>query len=129
MENITLGATAEVIIFLSTMIGSITVICKLIMTKFEKGVKTIITDELKPIVSSVDKIIEEQKDIKANVDTAILDSIKNYLSKCFNDLRQGQVLSEANRQRVYEQMEEYISRGGNSYIHKEFEDLKKEGLL
>ena len=50
-------------------------------------------------------------------------------SKCFNDIRQGQQLSEANIQRIYEQMEHYEKLGGNSYIHKEFEDLKRGGLL
>ena len=67
--------------------------------------------------------------LKDNQQEIDLNSTKNYLSKCFNDLKQGQELSESCKQRIYEQMEHYESLGGNSYIHQEFENLKKEGKL
>ena len=118
MENITLGDISKIIAFLVAFIGGIGIL----LNYTKKALKSLFKEELEPIkeeVSKNNKLIQE-------VD---MNSTKNYLSKCFNDLRKGQDISEANMQRIYEQMEHYSKMGGNSYIHKEFEDLKKEGLL
>ncbi len=117
MENITIGQIKEFVLFLGSFIAGISVL----LFYLKKGLKSLLKEELKPIKDSLYKVDEN--------------STKNYLSKCFNDLRQGQILSEANKKRIYEQMDHYTKpkeEGGlgcNSYIHKEFEDLKKEGLL
>lgn len=118
MENITLGQISSIITFLVAFIGGIGILFNYI----KKWLKNLFKEELEPIKEQVATNNELIKEVDMN-------STKNYLSKCFNDLRQGQVLSEANMQRIYEQMEHYTKMGGNSYIHKEFEDLKKEGLL
>lgn len=118
MENITIGQISVVISFLVAFISGIGIL----LNYTKKALKSLFKEELEPIkeeVSKNNKLIQE-------VD---MNSTKNYLSKCFNDLRKGQDISEANMQRIYEQMEHYEKLGGNSYIHKEFEDLKKEGLL
>ena len=118
MENITLKEISVLISFLVAFIGGIGIL----FNYTKKALKSLFKEELEPIkeeVSKNNKLIQE-------VD---MNSTKNYLSKCFNDLRKGQEISEANKQRIYEQMEHYSKLGGNSYIHKEFEDLKKEGLL
>lgn len=118
MENITLGEIASVVSFLVAFIGGASVL----FIYMKKGLKTLFKEELEPIKEQVDKNNKLIQEVDMN-------STKNYLSKCFNDLRKGQEISEANMQRIYEQMEHYSQMGGNSYIHKEFEDLKKEGLL
>lgn len=118
MENVTLGQILAVILFLGSFIGGVIVLLKYIKI----GLKKLFKEELEPIKNAV----QENNKLIAEVD---INSTKNYLSKCFNDIRQGQQLSEANIQRIYEQMEHYEKLGGNSYIHKEFEDLQNKGLL
>lgn len=118
MENITLGEIGKIITFLGTFIGGIGILLMYI----KKALKSLFKEELEPIKEQIVKNNELITEVDIN-------STKNYLSKCFNDLRKGQEISEANMQRIYEQMEHYEKLGGNSYIHKEFEDLKKEGLL
>lgn len=117
MENITLGQIAGGVLFLTGFIGGVILLLRYIKI----GLKKLFKEELDPIKNGLYNVDEN--------------STKNYLSKCFNDLRQGQQLSEANKKRIYEQMDHYTKPkedgglGCNSYIHKEFEDLKKEGLL
>lgn len=118
MENITLGEIGEIIAFLVAFIGGIGILLMYI----KKALKSLFKEELEPIKEQIAKNNELISDVDLN-------STKNYLSKCFNDLRKGQEISEANVTRIYEQMEHYEKLGGNSYIHKEFDDLKKEGLL
>lgn len=118
MENITLGQILGFITFLVAFVGAISTL----FIYAKKGLKSLLKDELRPIENAVQK----NNELIVAVD---INSTKNYLSKCFNDIRQGQQLSETNIQRIYEQIEHYEKMGGNSYIHKEFEDLKKEGLL
>lgn len=118
MENITLVEIFKIITFLGGFIGA----CILLLSYSKKALKSLFKEELEPI----EKQVARNNELIQEVD---INATKNYLSKCFNDLRKGQQLSEANMQRIYEQMEHYSKLGGNSYIHKEFEDLKKEGLL
>lgn len=122
MENITLGQIAAVVLFLSGFIGGIIVLYNYISKWLENRLKPILNKELEPIKEQVAKNNELIQDVDMN-------ATQNYLTKCFNDLRTRQKISETNVQRIYEQMEHYEKIGGNSYIHKEFEDLKKEGLL
>lgn len=118
MENITIGEISIVISFLVALIGGIGIL----LNYLKKALKSLFKEELDPIKEQIVKN-------NALITEVDINSTKNYLSKCFNDLRKGQEISEANMQRIYEQMEHYEQMGGNSYIHKEFEDLKKEGLL
>lgn len=118
MENITIGEISIVISFLVALIGGISIL----FNYLKKALKSLFKEELEPIKEQVSKNNQLIQEVDMN-------ATKNYLSKCFNDIRKGQQLSEANIQRIYEQMEHYSQLGGNSYIHKEFDDLKKEGLL
>lgn len=118
MENITLGQISVLISFLVAFIGGIGIL----LNYTKKALKSLFKEELEPIKEQVAKNNEL-------ISTVDLNSTQNYLTKCFNDLRTRQQISETNIQRIYEQMEHYEKLGGNSYIHKEFEDLKKEGLL
>lgn len=118
MENITIGEISIVISFLVALIGGIGIL----LNYLKKALKNLFKEELEPIKEQVSKNNQLIQEVDMN-------ATKNYLSKCFNDIRKGQQLSEANIQRIYEQMEHYSKMGGNSYIHKEFDDLKKGGLL
>lgn len=118
MENITIGEIGVAITFLVAFIGGIGILLNYI----KKALKNLFKEQLEPIKEQVAKNNEL-------ISTVDLNSTQNYLTKCFNDLRTRQQISETNIQRIYEQMEHYEKLGGNSYIHKEFEDLKKEGLL
>lgn len=111
----------EVILIISsiaTLITSGSVILKFARNSFTK----VIHEELVPIKDDLSELKTNQREIDMN-------ATKNYLSKCFNDLKQGQELSESCKQRIYEEMEHYEELGGNSYIHQEFENLKSQGKL
>ena len=111
----------EVIIVVSSLATLITsggVILKFAKNSFTK----VIHEELVPIKDDLSELKTNQREIDMN-------ATKNYLSKCFNDLKQGQELSESCKQRIYEEMEHYEGLGGNSYIHQEFENLKNQGKL
>ena len=118
MENITLGEISKIIAFLVAFIGGIGVLLMYI----KKALKSLFKEELEPIKEQVAKNNEL-------ISTVDLNSTQNYLTKCFNDLRTRQQISETNIQRIYEQMEHYEKLGGNSYIAHKGEKLQKEGKL
>jgi len=130
MDNITIG---DIRGFLTIVVGLITS-TGIIVTTLKKLLKTTLKEELKPIEDELNRSVSELKDelveIKTDVKEVDRQATKNYLSKCLNDIRQGQTLSETNMQRFYENFDRYTNvLGGNSYLHKEFEDLRKEGKL
>ena len=54
----------------------------------------------------------------------------NYIVSVLDDIDKGNKLEGVARKRFYEQYEHYTKDlNGNTYIHDEFERLKKEGKL
>lgn len=118
MENITLGQISTFIGFLVVLIGSI-----LSLLKYAKsGLKSALKDEFEPIKKELGNL-----DKKITLNT--LNQDKNFLTKCFDDLERGVVLSDTTKERIFECMKDYKGNGGNSYIQHRFDSLKKEGKI
>ena len=89
------------------------------------------------IANSIGKVTQKQIepleakiDILANkIDEVDLNSVKDFLVGKFAEIERGEELDGVTRQRVYEEMERYTTKGGNSYIKARFDELKKQGRL
>lgn len=58
-----------------------------------------------------------------------LENDKTILVRFLSDIKTGEPLTEIEIERLHETYTRYIQNGGNSYIHDEWEKLKKEGKL
>lgn len=107
-KNITIGDIGVFIAYIVALATS----CKYIIDCITKGIKR----ALKPLedrIASVDK-----------------NATMNFLVRCFNDLEKGETLNESTKMRLYEQYGYYTNTLKlNTYIHDNFERLKKEGKL
>jgi hypothetical protein len=70
----------------------------------------------------------KKEDLEKEINKVQLDNCKNYLVQQISasDRRE---LSQAEKERYWENYDNYIKLGGNSYIHSETERLKKEGKI
>lgn len=74
-----------------------------------------IKEQLKPVTDAIDKVDKE--------------TTKNFLVRCIADLERGDVISETEKERFYEQYEHYLSQGGNTYIKSKVDKLIAEGRI
>lgn len=107
MENITLGQISIWLAFAVALYGS---------------VKFIVNE----VTGAVNKGLEP---INAKIDEVDLNATKNFLVSQIRDIVKGEELDDISRERFFEQYEHYTKLGGNSYILREVEKLKKEGKL
>ncbi len=70
----------------------------------------------------------KKKDLIELINEVQMDNCKNYLVQQISAADRRE-LSQAEKERYYENYDKYIKLGGNSYIHSETERLKKEGKL
>lgn len=74
-----------------------------------------IKEQLKPVTDAIDKVDKE--------------TTKNFLVRCIADVERGDVISETEKERFYEQYEHYLAQGGNTYIKTKVDKLIAEGKL
>ncbi len=74
-----------------------------------------IKEQIKPVTDAIDKVDKE--------------TTKNFLVRCIADLERGDVISETEKERFYEQYEHYLSQGGNTYIKSKVDKLIAEGRI
>ena len=74
------------------------------------------------------KRLAKKEDLEKEINKVQLDNCKNYLVQQISasDRRE---LSQAEKERYWENYDNYIKLGGNSYIHSETERLKKENKI
>lgn len=70
----------------------------------------------------------KKSDLIEQINEVQLDNCKNYLVQQISSADRRE-LSQAEKERYWENYDKYIKLGGNSYIHSETERLKKEGKL
>lgn len=70
----------------------------------------------------------KKEDLEKEINKVQLDNCKNYLVQLISASERRE-LSLAEKERFYENYDNYIKLGGNSYIHSETERLKKEGKI
>ena len=85
------------------------------------------------IISSIVTIVTnktnaKKEDLQKAIDKVQLDNCKNYLVQQIGATERRE-LTNAEKERYWENYDIYIKLGGNSYIHSETERLKKEGKI
>lgn len=82
---------------------------------------------------SIINLVTNKKNVKKSdlieqINKVQLDNCKNYIVQQISAADRRE-LSAAEKERYWENYDNYISLGGNSYIHSETERLKKEGKI
>ena len=83
------------------------------------------------IIKAISKVIEKGfEPINNKIDSVDKNATMNYIVARLDDIDKGTKLDGVARMRFYEEYEHYTKDlKGNTYIHDEFERLKKEGKL
>ena len=89
------------------------------------GISTLIVGIINLIANK--KNVKKEDLFKA-IDKVELNNCKNYLVQQISATDRRE-LSQAEKERYWENFDTYSDLGGNSYIHSETERLKKEGKL
>ena len=118
MENITLGQILTVITFFVTIIGGITTI----VTLSRRFIKKI----LNPLNERINEFQNAASESRNNIE---LELIKVILANFTNDVEQGTLKSQIQKQNAYELYDRYLALGGNSYIQEKWKKLQKDGKI
>lgn len=73
-------------------------------------------------------VMEKLEEVNHKVDTVDLSACKNYLTHAMSDAW-TEDLPSVEKERIHEVYEHYAEKGGNSYIHTEYERLKEAGKI
>ena len=117
MEQLTLGQISVAIAFIVAFIGGV----KYIITDMKK----IMTKALEPTNNKIDSL---EKKLTNEIRKSDMNATKNYLVSCIHDIKTNN-FDETSKQRFWEQYEHYVNLGGNTYIQKEVDRLRKEGMI
>lgn len=118
MEAVTLGQIGLAVTFLVGLGGGIAVLVK----SLKKTLKSALKDDFESLNKKIDQM-------QKRVEEVDLASCKNYLVRFLSDVDQGREIDEIEMERFWEQFQHYETIGGNSYIHRKVEQLKKQGKL
>lgn len=118
MESITIG----------WVVGGLAVLVGLIksISYLQKSTKAWITTMLSSQFEKLNKKLEE---LQEKIDDVDMSSCKNFLVARIAYVEKGNELDEIEKERFWEQYEHYSKIGGNSYIQRKVDELKKEGKL
>lgn len=118
MEQITVGQVSIAVAFIVALWKGFDFILDKSKASFKKQVE----EALKPTNDKIDNLDKK-------LDSVDLNSTKNFLVSCMDDIKTRTEHDPIVMERFWEQYEHYIKLGGNSYIKNEVEKLKKEGKL
>ncbi len=118
MENITLGQIAAFISFSSIFIGAIISL----ITFSKKMIQKILT----PLNQKIEHLEQVSLESRNSIE---LEFLKMSLTNFINDLEQGIEKNQVQKENACQLYDRYVSLKGNSYIHEEWEKLKKEGKI
>lgn len=83
-------------------------------------------EEISDIKQDIEAMREESKE---NMKKHTLESDKTYLVDFLSELKNGVHKSSVQKQRAKEIYDRYTDNGGNSYVHDDWDDCRKKGLL
>lgn len=108
MDNITLGQIQNILLWAIGFAGATMTIVK--------SVKKVINSAFEPIEKKIDKVDKN--------------ATMNYIVARMDEIDKGNKLDGVSKMRFVEQYEHYTKDlNGNTYIHDEYERLKREGKL
>lgn len=119
MENVTVGGISDGLVLIAGILGS----GGLIIGFLSKYLRKIIKEMLNPIEKKVDNVSDQ-------VTRVDIENCKNYLEQSISYMKEGHELGEVAKQRFHEVYDHYSEDlHQNSWVHTEYENLKKEGKL
>lgn len=118
MEQITLGQIGLAVTFIVGLLGGI----GYLKTHLQDWIRESLKDDFRAME---DKICAVQN----RLDDVDMGAVKNYLVSTLAIVEKGGWLDEIEKERFYEQYEHYSKIGGNSYIQRKVEELKKDGKI
>lgn len=118
VEHITIGDLVALVVAIAGLIGAGGAISNFFVKTFRKMLKA----ELEPVQNEIKTIKEKQLE-------ETLANSKNFLVQTISKLERGEELDKIELERFWENYDDYLANGGNSYIHSAVENLKKKGKL
>ena len=118
LDNISISDVYSLVTVLVGLIGGIGFLYK----KLKKWLTVLFEKQMQEIKAEIKGLSDEIK-------KSDMENCKNFLIQCMANIDRGHLLTEAEKQRFYEEYQHYIDRGGNTYIQREVELLQKEGKL
>lgn len=125
MEHITVGQIAVAVAFIAALItGGVK-----IKDTVKKWLEGILKEKFEEQKRETDAIKASVDGLKAQMNTVDLENCKNYLVTFISEVKRGEPKDEIERQRFWEEYQHYCDQGGNSYIHRDVEELKAKGVI
>lgn len=125
MESITIGQIAVAVAFIAALItGGVK-----IKDAVKKWLTGVLSDKFAEQKKETDAIRKSVEDLKGQLNIVDLENCKNYLVTFISEVKRGELKDEIERQRFWEEYQHYIDKGGNSYIHRDVEELKAKGWI
>ena len=128
MEKLTIGQIAMSLVFLLSIIGNIKSLIKTIKEPIDKKLAKV----LEPVYGKIDgleeKIDNMEKEHMKKLSKLELESTRNDLVNYMSLADKG-IVTPKTKEDMHVLYDEYRKHGGNSYIHDEWERLKKEGKI
>ena len=118
MKNLTVEQIGLFVTYMVALISGIA----FILNKAKVWITKSLSDEFKPINDKIDDLQSDLKQVDMN-------ACKNYLVSFLSSIDKGKPIDEIEKERFWEQYEHYQKIGGNSYVTRKVEHLKKEGKL
>lgn len=110
MENITLGQVLITLVFIASLVSNVKMIIKEVKNPLDKKIKKV----LEPIRDDINHL--EMSSIKTD--------LVNFMC-----LAEQENITHEQKLIAHELYDRYCEKGGNSYIHDEWERLKREGKI
>jgi hypothetical protein len=125
MEHITVGQIAVAVAFIAALItGGVK-----IKDTVKKWLEGILKEKFEEQKRETDAIKASVEGLRTQLSTVDLENCKNYLVTFISEVKRGEQKDEIERQRFWEEYQHYIDQGGNSYIHRDVEELKAKGII
>lgn len=136
MEGITLGEVAVALAFIAALLTG----GKYLINSIKSGVSNLLKDEFETLNKKLKAINERIDDLDKKVDAVDtkldekinnvdMESCKNFLVLRLSSIERGDMMSEVELERFWEQYDYYRSHDGNSYIRHKIEQLERDGRL
>ena len=125
MENVTVGQIAVLIAFIAALItGGIK-----IKDAVKKWLEALLKEKFDAQSKETKALSSKLDNLEKRLDNVDLENCKNYLVTFLSEVKRGEIKDEIEKQRFWEEFGHYTDRGGNSYIKRDVEELKKKGSI